>query len=95
MAVTVKTICKACDGTGLYCGFMEPKGTAVVCIRCGGTGCDMLKYMPFVCRKGRRGIKIVSRSQGAAIISGVGATGPCITYAEFAKGKMPRRVEGR
>jgi hypothetical protein len=30
--------CGSCDGTGLYVGFAEQKGSAVICNRCGGTG---------------------------------------------------------
>lgn len=30
--------CQSCSGTGLYRGFAEPKGTAVVCCSCKGTG---------------------------------------------------------
>jgi len=36
---TVNEICDECDGTGLYIGFGEQDGAAVVCHRCGGTGC--------------------------------------------------------
>lgn len=35
---TVKLKCHDCGGTGLYEGFMEGKGEAVVCISCGGRG---------------------------------------------------------
>jgi len=88
MAVTVRTECKDCGGTGLYSGFAEPKGVAVVCVRCGGTGCAEYTYTPFVRRKGRQGIKTVRRSRGSFIGTGVGPTGGSITYKEFAKGKM-------
>lgn len=30
--------CNSCGATGLYKGFAEPKGTAVVCSTCGGKG---------------------------------------------------------
>jgi hypothetical protein len=30
--------CKSCDGTGLYIGFAEKEGCAVVCYHCKGTG---------------------------------------------------------
>ena len=64
---SVKAECSACGATGLYSGFAEPKGTAVVCLVCGGMGHVDLKYTPFEGRKGRKGIKWVSRSQGSFI----------------------------
>lgn len=30
--------CRACDGTGLYAGIFETRGTAVVCRNCKGKG---------------------------------------------------------
>ena len=30
--------CKACGGTGLYKGFAEKEGCAVVCNQCNGSG---------------------------------------------------------
>lgn len=35
---TVKAECSACGGSDLYVGFAEPKGAAVVCVKCDGTG---------------------------------------------------------
>lgn len=86
---TIKTECQACNGTGLYCGFAEPKGTAVVCVQCGGTGCDEIRFTPFTCRKGRKGIQKVMQSRGSFIGTGIGPTGGSITYQEFQQGKMP------
>jgi len=50
--------CRACGGTGLYVGFAEKDGAAVVCCKCKGTGCEHIKveYTPFVRRKVRPGI---------------------------------------
>lgn len=87
---TVKTECEACDGTGLYCGFAEADGEAVICLHCDGTGCYKLRYKPFERRKGRRGIKSIFRSRGGFLATGVGKVGGSITYAEFKKGKMPK-----
>lgn len=36
-------VCKSCDGTGLYIGFAENDGAAVVCNNCKGTGCHHVK----------------------------------------------------
>lgn len=86
---TIKAKCKPCDGTGLYVGFAEPKGTAVVCIRCGGSGCATLTFTPFTRRKNKIGINIVRRSRGSFMATGVGPIDEGITYQEFQKGKMP------
>lgn len=53
--------CESCDGTGLYVGFAERDGAAVVCSRCGGTGKqkNKIKYKTFDKKKERKGIKRV------------------------------------
>lgn len=86
---TVKVECAACSSTGLYSGFAEPKGTAVVCVKCGGSGCCEINFVPFTRRKGCLNIQTVRRSQGTFIGTGVGPTGESITYQEFQQGKMP------
>lgn len=86
---TIKIECDACDGTGLYRGFAEPRGVAVVCLRCGGTGCAEIRYEPFKRRKGRRDVQTVRYSRGTFIGTGVGPVGGSVTYAEFAAGQMP------
>lgn len=88
-SVTVNAECDACGATGLYSGFCEAKGEAVVCIQCKGTGRMKLTYKPFTKRYGKRGIATVRRSRGGFIATGVGAVGPEISYADFQKGKMP------
>jgi hypothetical protein len=87
--VKVDAECDACDATGLYRGFMEARGAAVVCVNCEGSGCMVISYRPFIKRRGRRDIKTVAQSKGTFIATGVGAKGKPITYAEFSKGKMP------
>jgi hypothetical protein len=86
----VKAECGSCDGTGLYCGFAEPKGTAVICLNCGGTGCDEIGYIRFTGRKERRDVHTVKRSAGSFIFTGVGPVGKSVTYEEFCRGKMPK-----
>jgi hypothetical protein len=78
-----------CGGTGLYCGFAEPKGTAVVCLGCNGTGKQKFGYTQFTGRRVRKGVKTVFNSRGSFIGIGVGAAGKSIAYADFRKGKMP------
>jgi hypothetical protein len=82
--------CQACRGTGLYCGYAEPKGVAVVCAGCGGSGCARFNYEPFTQRKPKFGVKSVRLSAGSFLVTGVGPTGSEITYAEFAAGKLPQ-----
>jgi hypothetical protein len=86
----IKVECDSCGGTGLYCGICEPKGAAVVCLGCDGTGCREIQYEPFTVRKERKGIRTVQRSRGSFIASGgCGGYGKSITYEEFRQGKMP------
>lgn len=81
--------CSDCRGTGLYSGMCEAVGEAVICVRCYGKGVAQFQYTPFTGRKGKRGIKKVSVSQGTFIGTGVGAVdGTSMTYAEFQK-KIP------
>lgn len=57
--IKIDTECDSCSGTGLYSGFAEPKGKAVVCHGCSGTGCNTISYLPFTGRKRKRGIREV------------------------------------
>lgn len=87
--IVIEVECSDCGGTGIYCGFAEPKGVGVICLGCNGTGKSKLTYTPFTGRKTRKGVKTVRRSRGNFIATGVGPTGKSITYDEFLKGKMP------
>lgn len=91
----VKIECNACGATGLYKGFAEPPGTAVVCLYCKGTGAkeidelDKSPRMPlFSSRKPKNGIQYVQRSAGTFILS-CGPTGGRISYDDFQRGMMP------
>ena len=59
MKESIEVVCDDCRGTGLYCGFMEPRGTAVECVRCAGTGCMTISYEPFKKRSKRKGVRTV------------------------------------
>jgi hypothetical protein len=87
--MTVDVECPACRATGVYSGFAEPKGVAVVCLRCDGTGRQKLSYKPFTVRKRRDGVETVKRSQGAFIGTGVGPAGAGVSYEDFLRGRMP------
>jgi type II secretory ATPase GspE/PulE/Tfp pilus assembly ATPase PilB-like protein len=75
---------------GLYRGFCEGPGKAVICVNCEGTGCAVLSYTPYTGRRTRRGIKEIQKSRGTFIVTGVGGVGETMTYAEFLK-KIPER----
>ena len=48
---TIKIDCTSCNGKGLYQGFAERGGAAVICTQCGGTGCQKYEYFPFKGKK--------------------------------------------
>jgi hypothetical protein len=75
--------CVSCNGTGLYCGFAEAKGTAVICLGCKGQGWQESTFRKFDGRKRKNGVKAISKSRGSFIATGVGAVGDSMTYAEF------------
>lgn len=54
-------VCTECDGTGLYVGFAESEGTAVICKRCKGSGevKRMFRYEEFTKRRMRSDVKRV------------------------------------
>lgn len=81
----IRIECDACHGTGLYEGFCEPEGTAVVCLQCAGTGWLDFQYREFTGRKKRRGVKRICLSRGSFIATGVGEVGEPMTYKEFEK----------
>lgn len=82
----VKCQCPDCNGTGLYVGFAEPKGTAVVCLRCNGKGWIYLSYAEFTGRKRKSGVKKVCISSGNFLATGVGPKqGTEMSYDEFEK----------
>ena len=88
--------CGSCGSTGVYSGFAEPKGTAVVCLTCKGTGAvpnghssTRSNSKPFTALKRRDGIHTVRRSRGSFVGTGVGPTGGSISYEDFLSGVRP------
>jgi len=75
--------CSSCNGTGLYSGFAEPKGEAVICLGCGGQGWEHFNYSEYTGRKKKAGIKTISKSAGTFLATGVGPVGKSMTYDEF------------
>ena len=89
--IIVEHVCNGgCGGSGVYAGCAEPKGVAVVCLACDGTGKQTSYFEPFVKRRQRKGIHWVQRSKGSFIMTGVGPMKNRITYPEFLNGKMPK-----
>lgn len=86
----IQTECGSCGGTGVYCGFAEPKGVGVVCLGCNGTGCATVEYKEFTGLKKRKGVDTVRLSRGTFIATGVGPAGSSVTYQEFLDGKRPK-----
>jgi len=91
--LTVTVECEACQGTGLYEGFCEAKGEAVICLRCDGQGADLISYTPFTGRKAKKGVKSIRRSAGGFLPMNMGGTGPTMTYQEFKKAVEPFNLE--
>ena len=54
--------CEACGGSGIYTGFAEQDGAAVVCYKCKGTGKVTIKYEEFKEREVTPGIRRVFRT---------------------------------
>lgn len=103
--IEIDVQCPACGGSGVYCGFAEGKGTAVVCNRCNGSGKYhyVYEYEEFSGRKIKEGIKRVYLSGygymtnlGKIKYDGVGLVDmnkEGVSYEEFLNGKMPSHTE--
>ncbi len=48
-----KEECKSCQGTGLFVGYAEKNGAAVICYKCKGTGCENFEkeFYTFISQK--------------------------------------------
>jgi len=93
MRFEVDEKCQSCKGTGLYVGFAEHDGSAVVCHICKGTGCHHLvhEYEEFKERSVRDDVThVIEVNPGI----GVGADG---RYALSDFGGMPYKdwLEGK
>ena len=80
-----KIACPSCGATGLYKGFAEAVGEAVVCLQCSGKGWKWFEYQLFEGRKKKNGIEIIRFSCGSFIATGVGGHGKAMNYAQFEK----------
>lgn len=83
---TIKEECPSCRGTGIYRGWCEAPGTAVVCIDCDGDGWRRYEYKKFTERRSVKGVKEVYLSRGKSVIDGVGGMPETkMTYTYFKK----------
>lgn len=83
-------ICESCGATGLYCGFAERDGAAVVCRECNGTGKKHVKfrYRDFEGKKPRKDIKRVFQANpGITVGAGETKTHETLILEDF--GGMP------
>jgi hypothetical protein len=91
--------CSACKGSGVYVGFAEKDGYAVVCNRCKGTGCEVFvhRYTDFTKRKVLDNVKIVLEANpGIFVGCGEGFNFGGIPYEEWLRsGKFPEGAEMR
>jgi hypothetical protein len=83
MMKTIKQECPSCKGVGLYRGFYDAPGEAVICGGCAGKGWSLYQYQEFTGRKKKRDIKTIRGSRGTFIATGVGGVRPRMTYKEF------------
>lgn len=80
--------CTACGGTGLYQGFAEKDGAAVVCYICKGTGKQHVSYTftKFEKRQTRPNVKRVYKTSGGYAISSKDVVTSSGKKIEFSKG---------
>lgn len=65
---SVKHECNSCGGTGLYVGFAERDGAAVVCSSCNGKGWEEFFYTEFTERKLKEGVTRVFQTNVGVLI---------------------------
>lgn len=90
----VEAECSSCSGTGVYCGFMEPKGTGVICLDCNGTGKEIIYYTPFQKRKERKKISTIKLSCHLANSLGIDLLyRKNVPYKEFKKALTEKEIK--
>lgn len=63
--IKVKITCSDCNGTGIYSGMFEPKGTGVICIACKGSGAQ--ERPPFAGRSKTRDYLVITPNANSNI----------------------------
>ena len=71
--IKIKHECGSCRGTGLYAGFGEADGAAIVCHSCKGQGWQESVFTEFTGRKEKKGVRRVFQTNpGIGIGEGKG-----------------------
>lgn len=85
---------RACNGSGIYRGSMEPEGIGVICLECddnNGSGKAPSRLtsngLPFVCLTPRNDVRLVYRRIGDRRGEYIGTP---VTSAEFFNGSRPQ-----
>jgi hypothetical protein len=102
--IVIEYECSSCYGTGLYHGYFEKDGAAVVCHCCNGTGKCTFRAKPFTGQKVAKGVKRVFDSSHGYVISAKDITTKdgvelpfsqwgC-TYGEWLAGATPVPMKG-
>jgi len=94
----MKIECRSCQATGLYRGFAEPEGYAVVCHTCRGQGFEDVQildknasFAEFTRRKRKRGINKVLTDGGMWFTRGRTDEAPSIDIEDFYDGDSTLR----
>ena len=82
MAVEVLQVeCRVCGASGLYAGFGEVEGAAVVCRTCRGTGAEEIAVTPFTERRPKESVtRVYAANPGIVIAPRLGGG---ISYDEW------------
>lgn len=102
---TISIECKHCGGTGLYIGFAERDGAAVICFHCDGTGKTQYTYKKFSGRKNRDDVDRVFKKSQGYMLKGSGEITydnglhvefdkVGVSYEEWQDGKEPKLLRG-
>lgn len=86
--IDLDVCCTKCKGTGLYKGIAEQGASAVICMRCNGTGKEHIheEYERFVERKQRDDVKRVYKTAGGFGITDENTktdSGDIIPFSEY------------
>lgn len=89
--------CRKCAGSGLYVGFCERDGFAVVCRNCSGSGCEKFEVTPFIARKEKQGImRVVEKNPGVTMGGPDFDAFGGMLYSDWLAGKpLPKQSEMR
>lgn len=103
MKKTVEIECNACHGTGLYQGYGERHGAAVICCKCNGLGKVDFSYTEFEGRKEMPGVTRVFKPVPFFPQSGIDETTKDgsvlhfsrfgVSYEEWKNGSEPLPME--